>query len=103
MAYDTQLAERIRAGLSGRSAVREVRMFGGLSFMVDEKLAVCAGSHGDLMVRVDPARADDLVAETPARYAEMRGRRMGKGWLVVSSTDVTDEEALNFWIATAVG
>lgn len=57
MAYDKALAERIRDALSGESDVEEVKMFGGLSFMVNGKLAASANSHGNIMVRCDPDRS----------------------------------------------
>jgi len=101
MAYDRDLANRIRAALVDRS-VREVSMFGGLSFMVNEKLAVGANTQGNLLVRVDPDRVDDLVAGTAAEFAEMNGRRMSKGWLVIDSDEVTDDEDLRFWIGVAL-
>lgn len=50
------LADRVRDALAGKPPVREVKMFGGLSFMVDERLAVSVGSKGDLLVRADPGR-----------------------------------------------
>jgi len=102
MAYDRDLADRIRAALAGESVVREVRMFGGLSFMVNDKLAVGANTHGNLLVRVDPGRVEDLVAVTAAERAEMNGRPMSKGWLVVDSGDVTSDQDLNFWVSAAL-
>ena len=62
------LADRVRAALPEGAEVREVRMFGGLSFMVDGGLAVSAGKDGGLLVRVEEARYDDLSsARVPGR------------------------------------
>ncbi len=75
MPYDEQLAERIRTALSGRT-VREVRMFGGLSFMVDEKLAAAADSQGRLMLKIDPSCSAALLERPGASTPEMGGRSM---------------------------
>ena len=63
------LADRIRAVLPDDRSVREVSMFGGLSFMVHDSMVVSAGRNGDLLVRIDPARNDELLDGTggPAR------------------------------------
>lgn len=101
MPYDEQLAERVRAALAGRT-VREVRMFGGLSFMVDERLTVAADSHGRLMLKIDPSRFDELVARPGAAQGEMRGRSMGPGWLVVDGTGTDSEDDLGRWVGEAL-
>lgn len=88
MAYDRELAERIRQALAGRSGVREVAMFGGLSFMIDNRLTIAANTHGELLVRLDPAQVDALPGAKPAT---MNGRPMSKGWVIVPGTnDLTD-------------
>ncbi|BCJ75171.1 hypothetical protein CS0771_47150 [Catellatospora sp. IY07-71] len=102
MAYDRQLAERLREALDGQTHVREVSMFGGLSFMVNERLTVGANTNGDLLVRVDPSRVDALLGVNGAEWAEMSGRRMSKGWLVVSRSDVEPKAALRFWVDLAL-
>lgn len=77
-------------------------MFGGLSFMVDERLVVAAGKHGDLLVHVDPARNEELLSRPGARSAEMgKGRSMGPAWIEVARSNL-DDEALRYWIATAL-
>ncbi len=78
MAYDKALAERIRDALSGEDDVEEVKMFGGLSFMVNGKLAASANSHGNIMVRCDPDRVDELLTHKGASWPEMRGKPMSK-------------------------
>jgi len=97
VAYDERLAARIR-DLAGRGPeVTEKRMFGGVAFLVGGNLAVSASGQGGLMVRVDPDEFDDLLASTPARPMEMRGRPM-RGWLRVDSEHVATEEALAQWV-----
>jgi TfoX/Sxy family transcriptional regulator of competence genes len=75
MAYDVALAERLREILAGGSDVVEKPMFGGLAFLVAGHLTVTASSRGGLLLRVDPARADALLADPRASRAVMRGRR----------------------------
>ena len=101
MAYDRQLAERIRKALAGHS-FREVNMFGGLSFLINEKLDVSATTQGDLMIRCDPQLVDELVHKPGAAWAEMRGQKMKKGWLRIDATGTHDEQSLAFWINTAL-
>lgn len=96
------LADRIRAVLPHDRPVREVSMFGGLSFMVDESMVVAAGRVGDLLVRIDPARHDELLDVPGARPAVMGADRpMGPGWIRVSQDGLATDEQLAFW--TRVG
>jgi TfoX/Sxy family transcriptional regulator of competence genes len=97
MAYDEALAERIRALVSGEAGVTEKKMFGGLAFLVGGNMAIAASGQGGVLVRVDPAQSDTLVAETTARLMEMRGRRM-KGWLRVDADDVRTKRQLGKWV-----
>ncbi len=78
-------------------------MFGGLAFMVDEAMVVCVMRDGDLLVRADPRRADDLLTARGARPAEMgAGRAMGKSWIAVGEEGVATEEDLTFWLEVAL-
>lgn len=96
-------AERIRALLANAPATREVAMFGGLSFMVNDKMIVNVRRSGDLLVRVDPHRSPELVAGHGARPAEMgAGRSMGPGWLDVPAECTTGDDQLRFWIDVAM-
>ena len=98
MAYDEELAGRIRGLVGARPDVTEQRMFGGLAFLVGGNMAVAASGQGGVLVRVDPAESDDLVATTPAEPMEMRGRSM-QGWLRVAAPDVATDAALGEWVA----
>jgi TfoX/Sxy family transcriptional regulator of competence genes len=82
MAYDEELAERIRALLAGQRGVTEKKMFGGLAFLVGGNMAVAASGQGGMLVRVDPDESDALVAAGNASLMEMGGRTM-RGWLRV--------------------
>lgn len=101
MAYDLDLAERIREILASESEMTERKMFGGLAFLRAGHMAVVVGGQGGLMLRVEPETVDELIATTPARPAEMRGREM-RGWLRVASSDVEDDEVLDGWVDRAV-
>jgi TfoX/Sxy family transcriptional regulator of competence genes len=99
VAYDPDLAHRIRELLAGEPDLTEKRMFGGLAFLLGGHMAVTASREGGLMLRVDPARADDLLADPLASRMVMRGREMD-GWLRVA---VDAEHAdLERWVGTGV-
>ncbi|MGH2467226.1 MAG: TfoX/Sxy family protein [Candidatus Limnocylindrales bacterium] len=98
MAYDERLAGRIRTLVHDEPGLTEQRMFGGLAFLVGGHMAVAARGGGGLMVHVDPAQTDAILATTSARRAEMRGRTMD-GWLIVASQDLMDDDALAHWVA----
>ena len=97
MAYDEDLAHRIRALLAGDPDVTEKRMFGGLAFLVRGNMSVAASGQGGLMVRVDPAQTAALVAKPHAGPFEMRGRAM-QGWLRVDAEGVRTKRQLEPWI-----
>ena len=97
MAYDEDLADRLRELLAGEPGVTEQKMFGGLAFLIGGNMAVAASGQGGLLVRVDPAESDGLVATTNARPMEMRGRAM-RGWLRVDSDDVRTKRQLVDWV-----
>ncbi len=97
MAYDEDLAERIRALLGDRADLTEQKMFGGLGFMIGGNMAIAASGQGGILVRVDPDESAELVASTPARLMEMRGRQMA-GWLRVEKADVAADNELAGWV-----
>ena len=98
MAYDRELAERVRAALSTEPEVREKAMFGGLAFLVDGAMAVAVSGKGGLMVRCERERTEELVAADGVTRMVMRGRELD-GWLWVAAEVVDDEEALRRWVA----
>jgi TfoX/Sxy family transcriptional regulator of competence genes len=97
MAYDEDLADRIRELLSGHHGVTEKKMFGGLAFLIGGNMAIAASRLGGVLVRVDPAKADRLVDTTAAEVAVMRGRPMD-GWLRVSAENVRTKRQLQRWV-----
>jgi TfoX/Sxy family transcriptional regulator of competence genes len=97
VAYDEELAARIRTLVSGEPDLKEQRMFGGLAFLIGGNMAVAASGNGGLLVRLDPDESDKLVASTNATLMEMRGRTM-RGWLRVGAEDVATERDLSRWV-----
>jgi TfoX N-terminal domain len=97
MAYDVDLAERVRELLASQPGVTEKKMFGGLAFMVAGHMAVSASGHGGLMLRVDPTRSETLLNDPRAELVVMRGREM-PGWLYVQIDASTPEEELSGWV-----
>jgi TfoX/Sxy family transcriptional regulator of competence genes len=97
VAYDEELAGRIRALLGGWDDLTEKKMFGGLAFLLGGNMAVAASGQGGILVRVDPEESDELVASTAAEPMEMRGRQMA-GWLRVDTADVAADDELAAWV-----
>lgn len=97
MAYDEDLANRIRELMADVEAVSEKRMFGGLAFLVRGHMAVAASRRGGLLVRVDPAGSDALVAATGVERMVMGGRPMD-GWLHVDAELVETVRDLGPWV-----
>ena len=101
MAYDEELAERIRALVADEPGVTEQKMFGGLAFLIGGNMAVAASGQGGLMLRVDPDETDALAAEPHAGPMEMRGRAM-QGWLRVDDDGVAGDDELESWVRRGV-
>jgi len=97
VAYDEDLADRIRELLAPERGVTERKMFGGLAFLIGGNLAIAASGQGGALVRVDPDQTDRLVETTPATVAVMRGRPM-QGWLRVGSADLRTKRQLEKWV-----
>ena len=101
MAYDEALADRIRELLGDEPGLTEQKMFGGLAFLIGRNMAVGASGQGGVLVRVDPAQSDELVATTDARLMEMGGRQM-TGWLRVDAENVRTKRQLAKWVTLGV-
>jgi hypothetical protein len=97
VAYDEKLADRIRELVGDERGLREQKMFGGLAFLIGGNMAVAASGQGGILVHVDPAQSEELVATTDAYPMEMRGREM-KGWLRVDAEDVRTKRQLAKWV-----
>jgi TfoX/Sxy family transcriptional regulator of competence genes len=101
MAYDEDLANRIRELMADEPGVTEMRMFGGLAFLVGGHMSVAASGQGGLMVRVEPEETEALLGEPGAQRFEMRGRAMD-GWLRVDADHVGTQEELEPWVRRGV-
>jgi TfoX/Sxy family transcriptional regulator of competence genes len=101
MAYDEDLANRIRELIAGEPDVSEETMFGGLVFLVGGKMSVASGSHGSLIVRVDPEDTDEFLAKPYAHPFVMRGRAM-EGRVRVDREGVRTKRQLEPWVRRAV-
>jgi hypothetical protein len=102
MAYDEDLADRVRVAVQHVDGVSEQTMFGGHAFLVGGHMAVAASGHGGLLVRCRPDETSSLVREPEVGRFEMRGREMD-GWLRVDATAVATDDALAEWVAVGVG
>ena len=101
MAYSETLADEVRYALAHLPSVREQKMIGGLSFMVNGKMCVSVFGDDDVLLRCDPAMADEFVKKG-ARYAEMKGKPMSKGWLCIRSSEIKNQENFDYWIGVAL-
>jgi TfoX/Sxy family transcriptional regulator of competence genes len=101
MAYDEDLANRIRELLAAEEHVSEKKMFGGLGFMVQGNMALSASGQGGLLLRCDPAQTEALVKKPHATRFEMRGRSMD-GWLRIAPEGVRTKRQLEPWVRQAV-
>jgi TfoX/Sxy family transcriptional regulator of competence genes len=102
MAYDEDLANRIRELIASEAGLTEQKMFGGLAFLINGHMSVGVSGRGGLMVRVDPEATDALLAKPHARPFEMRGREM-RGWLRVDAEGVRTKRQLEPWVRRGVG
>ena len=97
------LLGRVRAALPTGHPVREVAMFGGRAVVLDGTMLLSVGKAGDLLVRVDPTRHEELLAHPGARPARMGADRpMGPGWISVEAAGLCTDEQLARWLALAL-
>jgi TfoX N-terminal domain len=101
MAYDEDLANRIRELISAEPGLTEKRMFGGLAFLLNGHMSVAVSGRGGLMVRCEPAETEELRTKPHAGPFEMRGRVMD-GWLRVDPKGVSTKRQLERWVARGV-
>lgn len=97
MAYDTELAHRIRELLAAENGVDEKAMFGGLAFLINGNMAVAASGQGGLMVRVPPDQTERLLEREHAAPMVMRGREL-RGWLRVGEAGIRTTRQLQSWV-----
>lgn len=101
MAYDEDLANRLRELLGDEDAITEKRMFGGLAFLLHGNMSVSASRNGGLLARIDPAETDAALARPHVQLMEMGGRRMA-GWITVAPEGVRTKRQLAPWVKRSV-
>jgi hypothetical protein len=101
MAYDEETANRIREIVARENGLSEMRMFGGLAFLINGNMAVAASGKGGLLLRCAPDQTDTLVGESHVGRFEMRGKEMD-GWLRVDSAAVESDKQLRRWVQVGV-
>jgi TfoX/Sxy family transcriptional regulator of competence genes len=101
VAYDPDLADRIRELVGTEQGLSEKKMFGGLAFLIHGNMAVSASGQGGLLLRADPARSDKLTGSRHVERAVMQGRAMD-GWLRVAAEGIRTRAQLQRWVRVGV-
>src|SRR5579859_2561469 len=101
MAYDEDLANRIRELIAGEPGLTEKKMFGGLAFLIEGNMSVSVSGQGGLLLRVDPEQTEALLAKPNAEPFAMRGREM-QGWLRVTPEGGETKAQLERWVERGV-
>ncbi|MFQ6391823.1 TfoX/Sxy family protein [Nocardia sp. KC 131] len=101
MAYDVELADRIRELIEPGPDLTEKKMFGGLAFLIGGHMAVAASRQGGLLVRVDPDESDALLVDDFVETMVMGGRSM-RGWLLVTDEALASDDVLHEWVERSV-
>ena len=100
MAYNEKLADRIREVIAETKNIVEKKMFGGIAFMINDKM--CLGvDKDDMIVRCEPNMTDDLLLKKGAKPFDLTSRPM-KGWLLVTEEGTKSKKNFDYWVATAV-
>lgn len=100
MAYNDNLANKIRVALSGTENLVEKKMFGGIAFMVNDKM--CIGvNQDDIMLRCEGDKTDELLSKKGARIFNLTGKPM-KGWLLVNIDSLVEDSDFEFWLNIAM-
>ena len=97
MAYDADLADRIRELLGPLRGCDEKRMFGGLAFLINGNMSVAVSGQGGLMVRVSPNDTEKLLGRAHVSPMVMAGREV-RGWVRVEADGVKTTRQLTDWV-----
>lgn len=101
MAYNEKLADKIRQHLKGTKNLIEKKMFGGIAFMINDKM--CAGvDKDDLMLRCESERTEELLKKKGARRFDLSGKPMASGWLLISPEGTNSKKDFDFWIQIGI-
>ncbi|GAA1126283.1 TfoX/Sxy family protein [Arthrobacter flavus] len=96
------LSERLRDLFASYPDVREIRMFGGISFMVNDRMAVAADRAGDLLVRTNPADYNEFLRRGAVPALMGQDKPMGRGWLTVPRHQLDDDAELAYWVNVGI-
>jgi TfoX/Sxy family transcriptional regulator of competence genes len=101
MAYDGKLADRVREIIAETNKnIEEKKMFGGLCFMVNDKM--CVGVEQErLMLRIDPEKYEELLGKTGCQPMDFTGKPM-KGFVFVDKDVLQTKNQLHYWINLAL-
>jgi TfoX/Sxy family transcriptional regulator of competence genes len=100
MPFNEKIADRIRTALAETKNVVEKKMFGGIAFMISDKM--CVGVDKDaIMLRCEPEMTAELLSKKGARHFDLTGKPM-KGWLLVDEEGTKSKKDFDFWIHTAI-
>jgi TfoX N-terminal domain len=102
MAYDEDLANRLRELVGDEDGISEQKMFGGLAFLIDGNMSVSASGRGGLLARIDPAETDAALARPHVALMKMGGRSMD-GWVTVAPEGLKTKRELASWVKRSVG
>jgi TfoX/Sxy family transcriptional regulator of competence genes len=102
MAYDEDLADRIRELIAAERGVEEKRMFGGLAFLINGNMSVAASGRGGLIVRVPPDETEKLLGREHVEPMVMAGRET-RGWLLIAADGLKTKRQLQSWVTRGVG
>jgi len=97
MAYDEELAHRVRELLADEDGLSEMAMFGGLAFLLDGNLMVAVSSRGGLMLRVGADEHEAALARAHTDDVHMGGRPM-RGWIRVAPDGIATRRQLSAWV-----
>ncbi len=101
MAYDEDLAQRLRELLADEDAITEKGMFGGLAFLLHGHMSVSASRNGGLLVRIDPGDTDACLTRPHVALMKMGGRTMD-GWITVAPEGLKTKRQLAAWVKRGV-
>lgn len=101
MAHNEKLAEKIRQHLKGTKNLNEKKMFGGIAFMINDKM--CVGvDKDDMILRCAPEMTDELLKKTGARHFDLSGKPSMKGWLLIGTDGTNNKKSFEFWMETGI-
>jgi TfoX/Sxy family transcriptional regulator of competence genes len=100
MAYNIELADRVRESLAQVPNVEEKKMFRGVTFMVNDKMCVTVGDN-EIMCRIDPELQPELIKKKGCNVMVMKGREY-KGYILVDGNTIPMQQDLHYWISLAL-